>query len=202
MPFVPAPGILEVFAQHTVNSVENLGWVLHYDAVDASWTPALMTEFAELFVSWWNTDMKPLVHTSTVFQRLRMRDISVANGIIADYATGLPLQGTATGQPASNNVSLSVKKNSGLAGKSNRGRIYQLGLTENQIVGNYVDSTYATALLAAWDDARMFSGVSVDYQMVIVSKYANNAPRAIASISTVASVTLADTQVDTRRDRM
>lgn len=202
MTFVPAAGICEVFIEHSVNDVANIGWVVHYEKSSGVWGPDLFDDLGDALRVWWNTHMKPLCSTTTILQRFRFRDLTTQNGAIGDYTDGLPLTGTATGQPASNNVSLSVKKNTGLAGKNYRGRIYQLGLTENNVVGNFVDSTYRSALLAAWTEALFLSGGLADYGMVLVSKYANGAPRAAAVITDVTSVSLADTRVDTRRDRL
>jgi len=202
MPFIPAAGICEVFMEHSVNDVLNLGWVLHYEASVGSWGPTAFDDLGQYLVNWWDVHMQPLVSTGTLLQRVRMRDITSQNAPIGDYSTGLPITGTATGQPASNNVSLSVKKNTGLAGKSFRGRLFQLGLTENHVVGNFIDSTYRTALLAAWNEALFIVGGNADYAMVLVSKYSNKAPRAAGLVTPVTSFSLADTRVDTRRDRM
>ena len=202
MVFVPANGICEVFMEHSVNDVTNIGWVLHYERSGATSWSVLFEDLGQYLVNWWDVHMQPLVSTATLLQRVRMRDLTSQNAPIGDYSIGLPLTGTATGQPASNNVAISVKKNTGLAGKSYRGRIYQLGLTENQVVGNFIDSAYRTALLAAWTEALFITGGSAEYGMVLVSKYSAGAPRAAALVNDVTSVSLADTRIDTRRDRM
>jgi len=202
MPFVPALNIAEVFMEHSVNDKTGIGWVLHYGTTGVTWDLVGLEDLAVTLTNWWESFIQPLVSSATNLQRVRLRDITTQNGLIYDSTFGLPLSGTATGQPASNNVSLSVKKNTGFAGKSKRGRIYQLGLTENHVVGNFIDSTYRTAILAAWEEAKSLAGGAETFDMFVVSKYSGNAPRSTALLTAVSGFSLADTRVDTRRDRL
>jgi hypothetical protein len=202
MPFVPAINVAEVFIEHNFNNKPGVGWVLHYENSLGSWTAALLADLALQLVTWWDTSMQPLMTGSVHLERVRLRDITVQNGIVAEYTTGLPLTGSRAGASMPANVALSVKKNTGLAGKSFRGRVYQFGMAEGDVTVNTVETAYVTPLLAAWNEALLLIGASADYVMVLASKYSGNAPRPTALVSEVTSFSLADRTVDTRRDRL
>lgn len=202
MAFVPAAGIAEVFMEFVCNGKPGLGFVLHYEKTAPAWTSAILADLGEYLRVWFNTHLKPQMHTSSALQRIRMRDLTTQNGLVADYATGLPISGTLAGSPVTNNVAFSLKKNTGFAGKNFRGRIYQFGFVEVDTIGNTLDSARANAYVDAWTEALFISGGLADYGMVLVSKYFNNAPRAAALVTDVTSITYADLTVDTRRDRL
>jgi hypothetical protein len=100
------------------------------------------------------------------------------------------------------NVAFSLKKNTGLAGKNFRGRIYQFGMAEADVAQNFVTTGYALAVQAAWTEALLLTGDGFDYGMVLASKYTQNAPRPVGIATDVTSISYADLRVDTRRDRL
>jgi len=202
MAFVPATNIVEVFIEHSFAGKEGVGWVVHYETNTPPWTPLLMGDLALSIVGWWDTYMQPLMAGSASLQRIRMRDLTTATSGVLDYSTGLPLVGSRAGAAMPANVSLSVKKNTGFAGRSLRGRIYMFGMVEGDVTANFIESGYSNAVLAAWDEALFFAGAEAEYGMVLVSKYSGGSPRPSALVTDVTSVSLADTRVDTRRDRL
>lgn len=202
MVFVPATNVVEAFVEHTFNGKDGVGWVLHYESSMGAWDLAQMADLGNELVTWWDTNMQPLMAGSVSLQRIRMRDITTANGLVLDYTTGLPLAGTRSGAAMPGNVALSIKKNTGYAGRSFRGRIYQFGMVEGDVTANYIEAGYTTPLLAAWTQALLLVGAVGDYGMLVVSKYSAGSPRPLALETEVVSVSLADTRIDTRKDRL
>lgn len=202
MPFVPATNVVEVFMEHTLNNKKGVGWVIHYESSLGAWTPATMNDLALQLRDWWNTDMKPLVNTSVSLDRIRMRDLTTQAGLVLDYTAGLPIAGTLAGSPSTANVAFVLKKNSGYAGRSYRGRIYQFGFVETDTTLNELSSARANAYVAAWTNALLLVGAAADYGMLIISKYSGGAPRATAIETDVTSISYSDSTVDTRRDRL
>jgi hypothetical protein len=200
--FIPVPNIAEVFIEHSLNGKPGVGWVVHYETTAGSWSTTELTELCALLRAWWNDEMKATVTAQVILQRIRARDLTTANSPIVEYNTGMPITGTGTGSSEPGNVSFSIKKNTGLAGRSFRGRIYMMGMSDTNVVGNLLNSTVANLWVAAWTEALFLSGTTYDYGMVVASRYANNAPR-VSGISTpVLSVSYADLRIDTRRDRL
>jgi len=202
MTFVPVAGINEVFIEHQYNGKPGVGWVLHYETTAAGWTAPIFLDFGAAIVSWWDVHMQPLMGNTVQLQRIRMRDLTTQNSGVLDYTTGLPLTGTRTGNAVSANVAFSLKKNSGLAGRSFRGRVYQFGMTEDDSSANVVGTGYANAVRAAWNEALFLSGTLEDYAMVVVSKYSAGQPRAAGIATDVINFSYVDLQIDTRRDRL
>lgn len=202
MAFIPAAATVEVFMEHQVNGKSGVGWVLHYRSASTEWDLLAMNDLALQLRNWWNTEIENLVHPATRLERIRLRNISSANGAVLDYTTGLPITGSGSAAGTPNNVSFSLKKNTGLAGKSFRGRVYLLGLTEAAVNGNFLDAAVANLFVDAFNEALILVGAEDTYAMALVSKYSNNAPRASALVNNVSSFSYSDLRIDTRRDRL
>lgn len=200
MPFVPATNIVEVFMEHQYHGVQGKGYVLHYDNSLGPWTLPLMAELATELIDWWTVQMRPLVNNQTVLERIRMRDITQAEGLVYDTSTGLPLAGSRAGTPVQSQVVISVKKATGLAGKSQRGRVYHFGFNQGDFTGTNTLSTAYTALVeTAWNAALGLVGATANYDMQLVSKFTGGQPRTIAEVRPITAMSLVDRRVDTNR---
>lgn len=202
MAFVPVTGIAEVFMEHNLNDKSGVGWVLHYEKTLGAWTNATLVDLAEQLIVWWDTHLQPLVGAHMALTRVRLRDLSTQNGLIADVTSTLPINGTLSGTPPSNNVAWSLKKSTGLSGRSFRGRIYHMGMTESVVNANLIDTSHGNAVITAWNEALFFSGGVADYGMVVVSKYSGGNPRVLGLATDCIAIAAADFRVDTRRDRL
>lgn len=202
MAFVPVTNVVETFIEHTFHGKQGVGWVLHYETDMGAWTNLLLADFAAQLIAWWAAEMKPNVTNQVSLTRIRMRDLTTQNGLVLDVIPGTSQVGTLTGQAMPGNVAFSIKKNTGYAGRSFRGRIYQFGFNEADVDGNNIGVGRASAYVDAWNEARLLVGSLGDYGMVVVSKYSGNAPRVTGLKTDVASFTYSDLRVDTRRDRL
>jgi hypothetical protein len=69
------------------------------------------------------------------------------------------------------NVSLSIKRSTGYAGRSNRGRIYLVGLAENDVVGNMVDVGFADAKVDQLNGLDAYlAGLAIPLVQIVVSR--------------------------------
>jgi len=202
MAFIPVPNILEVFIEHTFNAKPNIGWVVHYESTAPVWTESMVLDCLQMIIVWWNAEMKPCVTADVALTRVRGRVLTTATSGIGELTGGLPINGTRSGASMPANVAFSLKKNTGLAGKNFRGRIYQFGMAEADVSQNFVTTGYALAVQAAWTEALLLTGDGFDYGMVLASKYTQNAPRPSGIATDVTSISYADLRVDTRRDRL
>lgn len=202
MTFVPATNVAEVFVEHTFNGKAGVGWVWHFDLSTPPWTEEKLLDLGGAIKAWWDTDMQPNMTAQVSLTRIRLRDITTANSPIADYSTGLPLVGSLTGQAMPGNVAFSIKKNTGLAGRSYRGRSYIFGFNEADVDQNSLGAGRANAYVAALNNALLLVGSLSDYGMVVVSKYSGNTPRVLGLVTPMTSWSYADLTVDTRRDRL
>lgn len=200
MAFVPATNVVEMFVEHQYQGAQGKGYVLHYANTLGAWTLPLMADLATTFISNWNTHMKPLVNNQTVLERIRMRDLTTISGLVYDTAAGLPISGTRAGTPTQSQVVISVKKNTGLAGKSYRGRVYHFGFNQGDFsVANNLSTAYTSSIETAWNELVLLVGASADYEMMLVSKFTGGQPRASAEVTPITNMTLVDRRVDTNR---
>lgn len=202
MPFVPVTNIAEVFVEHNLNDTPDKGWVLHYEKTAGAWTQETLVDLGEALITWWDTNLQPLVGAHMSLTRIRLRDLTTQNGLIADVTSTLPITGTLSGTPPSNNVAWSLKKMTGFSGRSFRGRVYHMGMTESVVNGNLIDTGHGNSVITAWNEALFLSGGVADYGMVVVSKYSGGSPRVLGLATDCIAIAAADYRVDTRRDRM
>lgn len=202
MQFIPAPGIIEVFMSHTINTRPGKGWVLHYQTTAISVSELDMLDLSAALVNWWNVHQQPLMNASCKLDIVRCRDLTSQNSYVTEYTTGLPLGGTRVGSSVAGQVVLSIKKSTGLAGRNYRGRVYQFGAVETDGDGNTLGSTYISNVEAAWNEALFLSGAINDFAMVLVSRFQDGQPRSEAVVTPILNMVAVDNRVDTNRTKL
>jgi len=205
MPFVPLENGVRVEFVYNQDGqiVENVQYAQFTSVPDASDMAALGLELA----GWWSSDMSGNVSNTVHLVLIRIKGLTTDSEPAIEYTTGLPLTGAQSGVALPNNVTLAIKFNTGLAGRSFRGRNYFVGLTEAHLVSqNTVSPATITALVGSYNNlidayeaasfllvvASFFHGVDVD---------GNPIPRA-AGIGTVVTGFTIDSVIDSQRRRL
>jgi len=199
MPYIPAPNICRAELLFTWDG-QSCETVLDFEPV-ASLTPALMLELGADLVGWWSSDIRPNVPTTLSLQRIQLTDQSSDISPSIAYATGLPLVGSNVGPSLPNNVAMVITKRTALRGRSYRGRIYHPGLLEGIVVNNTIDSGFANNVRNAYANLLSFATTGTTWDMVVVSRQNNNAPRVTADSNQVISLDV-NLQVDSQRRRL
>lgn len=202
MPYFPVPDTcqLEMVYQSNepTNLVEN---VYHFHRV-GGFTPAQMTDLITYMQNWETTYAKAQRGTSTALLKIRVRDLSVANGAIV--GADMFVAGTHTGSHYPSHVTWAIKWTTGLSGRSNRGRTYWIGLTESMssaVDDNQIDPTVAGAIVSA--ASNIITGTIPDTaQLVVVSRRLNNAWRSPPVTIPITAVGYADQIFDSQRRRL
>jgi len=199
MAFIPVPNTLkvELVMSWDTQVVEN---VLHYEWISA-WSIARANELAADIVSWWNATMDAYVANTVSLNLIRMTDLESETGFVVNYATGLPVAGANTNPSLPNSNTVVITKRTANRGRSFRGRIYQVGLTENVVTANAVSSTVVGQLIAAWELIRVVALTGGDAQMGVVSLQSNLAPRTEGIITPITNFT-SDGVIDSQRRRL
>ena len=177
--------------------------VFHYTKA-SPWAISHMEELAEGMIDWWVANIKPSVSVDLSLIQVDVTDMSEQNAPGISWGTGLPQAGiTGTGTTLPNSISCVFTKRTALRGRSYRGRIYHMGLTEAQVTGNSVVTLTVSQLIGHYEAALSIPlTVAVDEaNMVVVSKYTNNAPRATGVATLVTNIT-SDGIVDSQRRRL
>lgn len=199
MPYVPATNVVQVEFVFTYDSqvCEN---VIHFQNTGAITTP-IFNALGVHLVNWFNTNMKPLLPGTVSLNALKMTDLTTQTSGFLNYTTGLPLAGTLADAALPNNVALVITKRTVNRGRSFRGRIYHMGLTEGKVTNNAVQGLHVTALLTAYALLLSFSPSVGTFVMVVVSRYSNGAARGAAVVSPVTGLDT-DGSVDSQRRRL
>lgn len=143
-------------------------------------------------------------NTDTIYIRTEVRGLAVVNDLTASDNTNTG-PGVHIGGSSPNNVTLAVKKASGLTGRSARGRTYWIGCARAELLGsdeNRFVSAYVASLVAAVDSIRSSINGTPLWVPVLVSRFTAGLPRASGKTFPWVSTVSVDTRVDTQRGRL
>lgn len=197
-PFIPAPDVARVRMVYTSSGQENMN--VFYFKGDTPFDAAALSTLADEVHTAWTARFKPLQDGNVTLNYIEATalDSDSAPQVTALVGTG----GTLTGTSLPGSVTIAVKFATGNTGRSKRGRMYWIGLTESEIDQNVVTSTFASNLLTAvtgfFDDIITATG----YTHVIVSYCGDGAWRTTALITPVLSYLLTDNNIDNQRRRL
>lgn len=180
MPFIPIPNVAQVAMRFTQDNQElaNVYHVSYSGAADGK----LLEDIGERFISWWDSAMQPFVSATVSLREVAVVDQSVEDGIGVLVVTGLPLAGGNVNNAMPNQTTVAVKWPTGRTGRSYRGRTFHIGLTENQVLNNNLETAALSSLRIAYQTL-LEQNKSALTPMVVASRYTNKAPR-VVGIST------------------
>ncbi len=158
---------------------------------------------AQIDVNWqgnWRTEQPSEVE----YVRTEVRGLAVENDLIAtDDSSANP--GTHIGDTLPNNVTFAIKKESGLTGRSARGRTYWIGIPATELVAadeNQLEAAYIALLVANIGTVRTSISAVGLWEPVLVSRFSGGVPRSPTVTFPWISETNVDTRIDTQRGRL
>ncbi len=138
------------------------------------------------------------------YDRVEVRGLAEENDLIATNNTNAGVGGNVNGA-LPNNVTLSIKKESGRTGRSARGRTYWIGCPQDKLKAsdeNMFQAAYVTSVTTAVDTIRQQIPSIGLWEAVLVSRFSGGLPRAFGlTFPWVSSVAVNDV-VDTQRGRL
>lgn len=195
MDYIPVPGVLQ--AEYVFRWDNQIVENVHHYKVEGAIDLTAMNALGLFLRSHWDSAIQPGTAANVTLTHIKITDLSTQNGMTINYATGLPLTGLAASPSAPNSVTVCLTKRTALRGRSFRGRTYYVGLTEANVVGNTIDSSTLAFLLTEFNN--LITGPAMD--MVVVSRFSGNAPRAEGIATPVIGFT-SDGFVDSQRRRL
>lgn len=201
MVFVPVSNTCEVVMKYSDNTQQAAN-VYHVHNAGA-WDVTTMTALANLFKTWESGTGSIYRNMNVYLYDIYVRDLTTANSLSFDVPVSPVINGQEGSSPqAPNNVTVAIKAQTGLAGRSFRGRSYWIGLSDNQIGGSFVAAGSLANIVAALNTLRSsVNGVS-GHTMVVASKRSGGAPR-VAGVTTDITTWLAvDNAIDSQRRRL
>lgn len=138
------------------------------------------------------------------YQRTEVRGLAVINDLVATNNVNAGVGTIVTGA-LPNNVTFVVKKQSGLTGRSARGRSYWMGSPADRLKTtdeNEFLASYVTAVVAAVDSIRTQIAAIGLWEPVLVSRFSAGVPRSEGKTFPWISSVAVNEVVDTQRGRL
>jgi len=173
----------------------------HHYKNTAGWDAGSLNNLGTALVEWWDNDVKSIVAPNVSLIAVDVIDLTEDSLLGISVTTGLPVVGTDPSVALPNNVTLAIKKGTGLIGRSYRGRTYHIGLTEAEVTGNTVHGPTVTALLNAYEGLKQPLGVLIPVDLCVLSEVENGAPRT-AGVCTEVTGFGVDPVIDSQRRRL
>lgn len=198
MAFVPIPNTAEV-AVRFLQDGQNLANVWHV-AYEGFGSDEKMGEIAQRTIEIWQTNVRPIVSNAVTLLEVSVVDQSIEGGFAALASPVTNNTGALADAMMPNSTTVAVKKATGRAGRSYRGRLYHIGLCENQVLANRIAPVVQTSINAAY--AAYIGGYgTISCTWVVASTYSNQAPRAIGVVTPILAVSV-DPVIDSQRRRL
>jgi len=140
----------------------------------------------------------------TVFVRVEVRGLAVINDLLATDNTGNGAGANVSGA-LPNNVTFAVKKESGLTGRSARGRCYWIGTPSGKLLStneNEITTSYVADVIGAVDGMRLAIASVGLWKPVLVSRFTGGLPRATGKTFPWISTVAVDNVIDSQRGRL
>lgn len=202
MAFQSVPETAEINVIYTYNgeTVQNV----FYAEMSGGYTLANVQELADevdiaVGENW--LDIQP---PEAVYQRIEVRGLEFQNDVFAtaNLNTG-PGEDLSSALP--NNVTISIKKTSGLTGRSARGRTYWIGIPQSQITAsneNILASAFIAEVEVEVGRIRTRINTTGTWEAVLVSRFTNGAERPVGVTFVWTSTVCVNAVVDTQRGRL
>jgi len=154
-PFVPVANAAQFSLQYQQGDgtfAENVFWVKR----SAAWNQAELVTMAGAFKTWWATgdgtnSLKSLQNANVALTGVGYRDMTTQTGYSGVYQTELPASAIYGGAAAPLGTSFSFTARTGLAGRSNRGRLFFVGLSVGSFSNeglNEISATFAADMVS------------------------------------------------------
>lgn len=126
---------------------QNVENTFHYH-VTGTINFAKLNAMSTTYFSWVSAHLSDWPTNAQVLKTY-LRDLTSQTGAVGEFTPLTPLVGTKVGTALPNNVTFSIKRDSQLAGRANRGRLFQIGITDTD---RSDDNHIASSRANAWRD--------------------------------------------------
>jgi len=198
MPFVPALNTVRTAINFISATGEKATNVLHFRNADGAINVAAINVLHDLLEDWLTTYWAGVSSQDWQTDLFVSTDMTVPDGIQATRLVTISGTVASPSLPAQNTLAVSLR--TGNTGRSRRGRVYHVGLAEQQVVGSRVNLLDATNIPAAYAQLRVVLDVG-QWEWVVASYVSGGVPRETALLSRITECILTDTVVDSMDTR-
>lgn len=202
MAFQSVPNTAQIDIVYTLNNkpVQNVMYAEHpggYNLADLEALAAAVD--AAVGANWF-----PEQPQEASYVRTETRGLEEENDLTASDNSSAGA-GSATSATLPGQVTYSIKKVSGLTGRSARGRLYWIGVPRGFLDTadeNFISQAYSTNVIANVEAVRVAINGEGTWEAKLVSRFSNNVKRAFGVTFDWVGVTAVDLRLDTLRGRL
>jgi hypothetical protein len=206
-PFIPAPNtaLVEMVYTYGGQVIEN---TFHVQK-STPFTAGDLSVLANTFDTWDSTGAlkwSTLRNQGCVLQQIKTKALDTISSPVFIFVLPVARAGLTASAPLPGNLSFAITLQTGLAGRSQRGRIYFPGIAAGQISGvgsqNSLQSAVANNMVILVNNLiAAIAALSASHKLVVTSFRSGNAWRAVAQNTVVTNAAYANLVVDTQRRR-
>jgi hypothetical protein len=196
--FIPVPNTARLRAIYTLYGQKCMN--VFYFERGVPFDSEALSDTLTAFIDAYTDTIKPFVPSDVTLQTVDITALDDEAGL--QEAASPAVVGIGAGDAAPGNVTIAIKFSSGLTGRSQRGRMFHVGLKLGDLVGDQVDSAVAEAIRAAWADVLTTTAGEVDSEHVVVSYCHDGEWRTTGQTTPVTAYLLTDNNVDSMRNRL
>jgi len=199
MPFVPVPNTALFELRYTLHGqlIENTLWF--EEALP--WAAGSIAAQCQVLHDWAVEHLFPSLSTDISLREVFGTSMESDTAPTGSFVPGAPPAGDVPTVALPGNVAFGITFRTGQRGRSYRGRNYIAGIPLSSQIGNQVSGAFATNMLGAYEQ---LTGLIPEMlgTWVVVSRFADGAPRLVGVTSPVVQAAAADLNLDSQRRRL
>lgn len=201
MAFQPCPSVAKTAINGTYLG-ENCVLTMHWFA-SAAITPTNLTQLATSLGGWVENFAIADLPQEYEFLSVEAKSLEAEIAPAALYNPIGSVTGLLSASPAlPGNNSLAIKFTTGLTGRSARGRNYWPGFIESEVVGNFVSTGRANAIVADYQELVGAGTFVAGWQFSVLSRVTSGEPRPFGVTYPITAISVGDYVVDSQRRRL
>lgn len=198
MPFIPVDETVRValvFNDSTGNEAVN---VLHFKTNEFPVTPTVMNQLLDVIAAWAEAEWAVAASNEWSLVRLEARDLTTDGSFYINRTVSIP--GDSVNQPLPPQDTVAISLRSIFSGRSRRGRLYHVGLSEGSNDGGYITPSAVLTLVGIYDQLRL-DAIAANWRWGVVSYVVDGLPRTAGLFTDYTSVIVTDTIIDSQDKR-
>lgn len=199
MAFIPVPDTAKLVMR--MSQFGRIYTNTTYWKKSAGWTLGDLNELASQAYLAWETHVLPNQSTAVVLLAPYAYDMSAIDGAVGTYDPPSTENGGNASPALPGNVTATVTLRTGGRGKSSRGRIYHIGLTEGDVTNNAIILATRDTILTGYENWWTDTEFETSSDLGVVSFQLNNVVRNPGVFQLVTGLSM-DEGIDTQRRRV
>lgn len=193
MPFIPVDETVRVALTFQDNAGNEAVNVIHFRREDSPVTLPDMAALEVILIDWLENYWSPRAATTWHCRSIDMLDLTIEDGLYR--STSVDIQGTDTDSPLPSMMTIAISLRSNFAGRSRRGRLYHVGLSEGRIAGDYLTDLAAVSLIQCYE--ALLDGLDTSgWVWCVVSYVSDGVPRTQGLRTDITNIVLTDLEID------